>query len=71
MVFAIGAWITIAILNGAWPTYLSFIYLGLGIALFIADYFIRKQSNSVKQKLFYQCLVAIPAIFFLCLMLFN
>ena len=50
-------------LQGAWPTYLAFIFPILGVILFTGHYFIRKSSKSMIQKIIIQSsIIALLAI---------
>ncbi len=63
LLFIAGSYLTISMLRGAWPTYFAFIFLGMGIVMLIADYFIRKSAMKFNTKLIVQSLcVAIPLL---------
>ena len=49
-----GLWMLMEMLQGAYPTYLAFVFPILGILLFLIDYFVRKSNFSLKAKLFIQ-----------------
>jgi hypothetical protein len=49
-----GLYLVIAMLRGAWPTYFSFIFLGIGIVMLTIDYFIRKSELEFSTKLIIQ-----------------
>ena len=57
--FIAGAYLTIAMFRGAWPTYFAFIFLGMGIIMLIIDYFIRKSGLKFSTKIIIQTLFAI------------
>lgn len=56
--FAAGAYLTIAMLMGAWPTYFAFVFLGVGVVMLVLDYFIRKSGMKFITKLLIQTLCA-------------
>jgi|11_taG_2_1085331.scaffolds.fasta_scaffold13398_2 hypothetical protein len=57
-----GLYLIIVMLKGAWPTYFSFIFLGLGIAMLVIDYFIRKSGLEFSTKLIIQSLCTIAPL---------
>jgi hypothetical protein len=63
LLFIAGSILTIRMLNGAWPTYFAFIFLGMGIVMLIIDYFIRKSGLGFSTKLIIQSLsVVVPLL---------
>lgn len=63
LLFIAGAYLLIAMLRGAWPTYFAFVFLGVGIVMLIIDYFIRKSELSFSTKLIIQSLsIVVPLL---------
>jgi hypothetical protein len=63
LIFILGAYLTIVMLQGAYPTFFAFIFLGLGLLMIGADYFIRKSALSIKGKFIIQSLCALLPLF--------
>jgi predicted membrane channel-forming protein YqfA (hemolysin III family) len=63
LLFIGGAYLTIRMLNGAWPTYFAFVFLGMGVVMFVIDYFIRKSAMKFGTKIFIQSLcIVVPLL---------
>jgi hypothetical protein len=67
LLFSTGLYLIVAMLRGAWPTYYAFIFLGVGIVMFLVDYNIRKSSIQFQTKLIIQTICTVGPLLILYL----